>query len=191
MTLDPKTRKVFIPGTKGAVLTDTVGFIRRLPPHLISAFKATLEEFSAADIFLHVVDISNPNINRHIKVVNDLIEEFGWNEKPVIYVFNKIDLTPPSQKVIPSHCENYICVSAKTGDNTDHLLLKMKKAIEELSENIELFFPKEKEYKIYDLSRQAQILNREEGRTGTLCYIKIPANRTRHWKEYLLSKQNL
>ena len=127
MTLDPKTRKLFIPGTTEAVLTDTVGFIRRLPPHLISAFQATLEEFTAADILLHVVDISNPNIKRHIKVVKDLIEEFSWDEKPAIYVFNKADLISSIQGIIPPHCENHICVSAKTGYNTDSLLLKMKK----------------------------------------------------------------
>ena len=188
MTLDPKTRKLFIPGTRGAVLTDTVGFIRRLPPHLISAFKATLEEFTAADILLHVVDISNPHINRHIKV-NDLIEEFSWDEKPAIYVFNKTDIVSPAERIIPAHCENYICVSAKTGYNIDKLLLKMKKTIEGLSKNIELFFPKEKEYKIYDLARQAKILRKEEGSEGTLCYIKIPANKTSQWKEYLFSEK--
>ena len=188
MTLDPKTRKLFIPGIARAVITDTVGFIRQLPPHLVSAFKATLEESAVADIILHVVDISNPRRNQHIQVVEDLIEEFGWNDKPVIYIFNKTDLLPPAQQIIPPHCENRVCISAKTGHNISSLLFKMKEAIEKLSETAELFFPKEKEYEIYNLSRHAKILKKEEGSQGTLCYIKIPSNQTSQWNKYLLSK---
>ncbi len=191
MTLDPKTRKLFIPGTSGAVVTDTVGFIRQLPPHLISAFKATLEESAVADILLHVVDIANPKINEHIKVVDELVEEFAWSEKPVIYIFNKTDLLPPTERVIPSHCEKRVFISARTGHNMEKLLLKMKETIEELSETTELFFPKEKEYKIYDLSRQAKILKKEEASAGTLCYIKIASNQTNQWKEYLITKNKL
>ena len=188
MTLDPKTRKLFIPGTAGAVITDTVGFIRNLSPHLISAFKATLEESAAADIILHIVDISNPNRNKRIKVVDKLIEEFGWQEKPVIYAFNKTDLLSPSQQVIPPHCGNRVCISARTGHNIPALLSKMKETIDEQSETAELFFPKNKEYKIYELSRQAKILKKEEGSKGTLCYIKIPSDQTNQWKKYLLPK---
>ena len=163
MTLDPKTRKVFIPGIKEAVLTDTVGFIRNLPTHLISAFKATLEESATADVLLHVVDISNSHKQQHIKVVGDLIEEFGWSDKPVIYVFNKTDLVSAEQNLLPAHCENRVLISAKTGYNISALLQKMKNSIEELSETTELFFPKGKEYKIYDLSRSAHILKKEAG----------------------------
>ena len=190
MTLDPKTRKLFIPDTAGAVVTDTVGFIRHLPPHLISAFKATLEESATSDVILHVVDISNPNKDKHIKVVDELVEEFNWSDKPVIYVFNKMDLLPATQRIIPAHCENRIFISARTGYNMRALLLKMKEAIENLSETIELFFPKEKEHKIYDLSRHAKILKKEEGSTGTLCYIKIPSNQTGQWKNYFLPKRS-
>ena len=190
MTLDPKTRKLFIPDTSGAVITDTVGFIRNLPPHLIFAFKATLEESAVANFILHIVDISNPNRNQHIQVVDDLLEEFGWNEKPVIYIFNKTDILSPDQQILPPHCKNRVCVSARMGWNIPALLSKMKSAIEELSETAELFFPKDKEHKIYDLSRQAKILKKEEGSRGTLCYIKIPSDQTSQWKKYLLSKAN-
>ena len=187
MTLDPKTRKVFIPGIKEAVLTDTVGFIRNLPPHLISAFKATLEESAVADVLLHIVDSSNSNKKQHIQVVEALIEDLGWSDKPVIYVFNKMDLVS-SEQSLPHHCKSRVFISARTGYNIPVLLQKMKKVIEELCETAELFFPKEKEYKIYDLSREAHILKKEEGRAGTLCYIKIPSNQRNSWKEYMLPK---
>lgn len=90
-TLDPTSRKVYIKDIGSVIITDTVGFIKKLPPKLIEAFKATLEETSHADVLLHVIDISNKNFESHIKVVDDLIKEFSWQDKPVIYVFNKID----------------------------------------------------------------------------------------------------
>ncbi|MCY4321726.1 MAG: GTPase HflX, partial [Bdellovibrionaceae bacterium] len=129
MTLDPKTRKLFIPNGSPAVITDTVGFIRDLPTHLISAFKATLEESDVSDVILHVVDISNPKRNKHIQVVEKLIEEFGWNTKPVIYIFNKTDLLSPTERIVPAHCENFIFISARTGYNIPVLLQKMKSVI--------------------------------------------------------------
>ena len=187
MTLDPKTRKLFIPNGSPAVITDTVGFIRDLPTHLISAFKATLEESAVADVILHVIDITNPKRNKRIQVVKDLIEEFGWNKKPVIYVFNKTDLLPPTESRIPAHCENSVCISARTSYNIPSLLNKMKLAIQELSQTIELFFPKNKEHKIYDLSRKAQILQKESAIQGTYCRINIPADQVSHWEEFFIS----
>ena len=136
-----------------------------------------------------MVDISNPNISQHIKVVDDLVEEFAWNEKPVIYVFNKTDLISTTQRIIPPHCENRVFISARTGYNIELLLSKMKETIEKLSETKELFFPKQEEHKIYDLSRQAKILKKEEGSTGTLCYIKIASNQMGQWKKYLVSEK--
>src|SRR6185436_21120674 len=93
-TLDPTTRKVFLPDGPPAVVTDTVGFIRKLPPQLIEAFKATLEESAEADVLLHVVDLSSPNMIRQMEVVEKLIEDFGWAEKPILYIFNKADAAP-------------------------------------------------------------------------------------------------
>ena len=136
MTLDPKTRRFFIPGAppqnSQAVVTDTVGFIKDLPPHLISAFKATLEESATADVILHVADIASPQRDMQIKVVDDLIERFGWGEKPLIYVFNKIDLLPLSETVLPARCQNRAAVSALTGRNMESLAKKMREALNNL-----------------------------------------------------------
>ena len=178
MTLDPKTRKVFIPGVKSAVLTDTVGFIRNLPPHLISAFKATLEESDTADVILHIVDISSPQRNKHIKVVENLIEEFKWNQKPCIYVFNKTDLLSETEVVLPVHCQNRISISARTGYNVDKLLMKMRESLESLNTSLELYFPKEKEYEIYNLSRYTDIQKKRNQfpGDGLLCVYALPSN---------------
>ena len=190
MTLDPKTRKLFIPDSSPAVITDTVGFIRELPAHLIDAFKATLEESASADILLHVVDIANPRRNQHIQVVDRLIEEFGWGDKPIIYIFNKTDLLSPDEVVVPTHCKNSVWMSARTGHNSQKLLYKMKQAIEHQSIVKELFFKKSQEHKIYDLSRTAEILRKEQGRTGTYCRIKIPSNQIQSWEPYLLKNSS-
>ncbi len=188
MTLDPKTRKVFIPGVASAVMTDTVGFIRDLPPNLISAFKATLEELDTSDVLLHVIDISNPQMHNHIKVVDELVEEFGWYKKPVLYVFNKTDLVSETEVITPSHCQNRISISARTNYNLENLLLKMKEILENLNEPIELYFPKDKEYEIYELSRETTIQKKETGSKGTVCYVEMPSHQISKWKKYKIKK---
>lgn len=154
LTLDPTTRKVFIPGLSASVLTDTVGFIQNLPTNLISAFKATLEESSFADVLLHVIDLSNPNMQEQIHVVDQLIKEFKWDNKPIIYVYNKIDKAPPEKIFEIQDTSFHSMVSAKSGEGTHHLLKEMKRAYLSLNKKIELFFPKE--YKFDHLNYQAE-----------------------------------
>ena len=187
MTLDPKTRRLFIPGLhQEAVITDTVGFIRRLPPHLISAFKATLEETDTADLILHVVDSADPKRNHNIKVVDELIEEFQWNEKPILYLFNKADSLPLENRLPLPEKQNQVWISARTGWNLPVLLKKIKQIIQEADTKMELFFSKDQEHEIYELSRMAQILKKESHQKGTYCQIKIPTNKTKLWKKYLI-----
>ena len=186
MTLDPKTRKVFIPGIPQAVLTDTVGFIRDLPHHLIEAFKATLEESAEADILLHVIDSSSPQIDTQIKVVNSLIEEFKWNEKPIIHILNKSDLVSATKVNLSLQLRPKVSISARTGYGMGELLNKMKEAIEGLNQQVELYFPKEKEYEIYNLSRQAQIRKKETGKRGIVCYAHMTPLQISHWKKYII-----
>ena len=90
-TLDPTSRNYKLPNGQEIILTDTVGFIRKLPHHLIDAFRSTLEEAKFADIILHVVDISNPQADLHILTVYDTLRELGVKDKPVVTLFNKID----------------------------------------------------------------------------------------------------
>ena len=186
MTLDPKTRKVFIPGVHQAVLTDTVGFIRDLPHHLIEAFKATLEESAEADILLHVIDSSSPQIDKQIRVVNTLIEEFKWNEKLIIHVLNKSDLISRKEVNSSLNLNPRISISARTGYGIGELLKKMKESIESLSQSVELYFPKEKEYEIYNLSREAQIRKKESGKKGIVCYTYMTPLQISHWKKYII-----
>lgn len=184
-TLDPTTRKVFLPEIKNAVVTDTVGFIRKLPTHLIEAFKATLEESAEADILMHVIDLSSEQMDNQIEVVEKLITEFGWDKKPTIYVFNKLDKAKIektlSVKVFPR-----VFVSAVTGQGIDRLKEVMVETVKSQIEKKELYFQKKDEFKIYELGRDAQIVKQEATSSGTLVEVYMTENLISKWSEFIV-----
>lgn len=185
-TLDPTTRKVHLPdGPINAVLTDTVGFIRKLPPNLIEAFKATLEESAEADILIHVVDLSNPQMTRQVEVVEELIREFNWEAKPIIHVFNKADKAP-FEKQFHVRAFPRVFVSALTGEGIDRLKRTMAEQVQALFEDVELFFPKAEEHRIYELSRETQITKRESASSGTVCIARMTPGLLTRWKTFLV-----
>ena len=120
-TLDTTTRSLMLDNTQEILLTDTVGFIRKLPHHLVEAFKSTLEEARYADIILHVVDASNPNMDMQMHVVYDTLRELGAEGKPVITLFNKQDLLKEEGYQRDFQAEYSIPVSAKTGQGLEEL----------------------------------------------------------------------
>lgn len=184
-TLDPTTRKIFLPDAPPAVVTDTVGFIRKLPTQLIEAFKATLEESAEADVLLHIVDLSSPNMERQTEVVDELIKEFNWSDKKIIHVFNKCDVAPLDRqfrvKAYPR-----VFVSALTGQGIDQLKQLMAQVVTEMQTDVQLYFPRTEEYKIFDLSRDAQILRKETATEGTVCYTQLTASLLNRWREYIV-----
>jgi GTP-binding protein HflX len=184
-TLDPTTRKVFLPNCPPAVVTDTVGFIRKLPTQLIEAFKATLEESAEADILLHVVDLSSPAMARQMEVVEDLIKEFGWSDKPVIYVFNKLDVASVEARFRVKQYPR-VFVSALTGEGLEALKDAMVQKISELQMDVQLYFPRTEEHKIFDLSRETRILRKEPATEGTVCYAQLTPSMLNRWKDFLV-----
>lgn len=184
-TLDPTTRKVFLPEGPPAVVTDTVGFIRKLPPQLIEAFKATLEESAEADVLLHVVDLSSPNMSRQIEVVEQLIGEFGWENKRIIHVFNKVDAAP-MERQFQIKAYPRVFVSALTGQGLDQLKKLMVEAVQEIQEDVELYFPRTEEYRIFDLSRETRIVKKEQGSEGTVCYAQMTPALISRWRDFLV-----
>ncbi len=119
-TLDPTTRKLELETGESILLTDTVGFIRKLPHHLVKAFKSTLDEVVYADILLVVSDINDPEVREHLEVTKAVIEELGALDKPIIYVYNKCDLLEDISYAITA--ENSVCLSASNGNGIDALL---------------------------------------------------------------------
>lgn len=184
-TLDPTTRKVFLDDGPPAVVTDTVGFIRKLPPQLIEAFKATLEESAEADILLHVVDLSSPNMERQIEVVEGLIKEFKWQDKKIIHIFNKVDVAPIERQFRVKQFPR-VFVSALTGQGFDQLKRIMSDAINEMQTQVELYFSRQDEYRIYDLGREAKITKKEPATEGTICVAMLTPTMINKWKDFLV-----
>lgn len=158
-TLDPTARKFRISDTAEVVLSDTVGFIRKLPHHLTRAFRATLEELLYADLLLHVVDASNPEMGTHGLVVEEVIKNLGAGDTPRLCVFNKCDLVADK-----SHFENdedSVCVSAKTGDGFDELKEKICQALSMTSRRAEIEIPYAKSALLDILHREAKVISLE------------------------------
>jgi len=182
-TLDPTTRKAFLEPNTRCVVTDTVGFIDRLPHHLIEAFKSTLEESANADILLHVIDLANPFFEDQMAVVEKLIDEFKWTDQQLIHVFNKKDIAP-LQSRFKVKSEPRVFVSAETGEGITELKSAMKHAIEQMTVSMELVFPIEKQHLLYDLEKDVTELVKEPHRGGTLCRIQIIPSLMGKWSSF-------
>ena len=141
-TLDPTTRKSTLPGGETVLLTDTVGFIRKLPHHLIKAFKSTLDEVRFSDILLIVSDITDPEVPEHLEVTENIISELGAGDKPRIYVYNKCDKDEEQYYVFSN---NSVKISAKTGFGIDGLLAKIEQIIHENKKEYSLMIPYDKQ----------------------------------------------
>ena len=153
-TLDTTTRTLEISDTCTVLLSDTVGFIRKLPHHLVEAFKATLEELTFADLLLHVIDASNPEWRDQAAVVEELIAELGAEQTPRIDVFNKSDRY--TGDIVP-HGEDIVSVSAKTGQGLDELLAMIGKRLDTGAHRVILRIPYDKGGLVDMLHREAKV----------------------------------
>ena len=149
-TLDTTTRKLRVDEFTEVLISDTVGFIRKLPHHLIEAFKATLEELSYADVLLHVIDISNPDWEEQARIVDSLINQLGANETPCIRVYNKCD----AYVGILPHGEDIVCLSAKSGEGVQELVQSLSRLLDKGRHHVTLKIP-------YSSAGTADLLNRE------------------------------
>jgi len=125
-TLDPASRRLRFPREREVLVTDTVGFIRDLPPELVAAFRATLEELESADVFLHVVDASSPDLERRLAAVRRVLDEIGLGAIPEILVFNQIDRLPPGEGRALAAQHGAVAVSALRGAGLEELLLRVE-----------------------------------------------------------------
>jgi GTP-binding protein HflX len=141
-TLDPTTRQLALPDGRTLLVTDTVGFIRRLPHRLVEAFKATLEEVVVSDFLIHVLDVANPNVEHHFATTMEVLGELGAAGKPAITVFNKIDAADPKKLALlrARHPEAHF-ISVRTGEGLDPLLARCGELAIDDSEPVELLIP--------------------------------------------------
>lgn len=160
-TLDPTTRVLDLPGKQQILLTDTVGFIRKLPHHLIEAFKSTLEEAKYADIILHVVDASNPRKETHMHVVYDTLKQLGVENKKVITLFNKQDLCLDKEQLRDFQADHILNISARTGEGLEKVKEILEQTLREDQVYIERLYPYEQAGKISVIRKHGQVLQEE------------------------------
>jgi len=188
-TLDPTTRRLKLPTNQNVLLTDTVGFIRKLPHGLVEAFKATLEEVVQADLLLHVVDISHPQAEDQIQAVNTVLAEIGAAEKTTLMIFNKMD-RPHDAGVLNRLQERYphaAAISAVTGDGIASLLSEIGTQLRPKREFLELRVPHEQAAVIARLHQVGQVISRSYRGPAARFKARIPPHYHDEFAPYIVA----
>ena len=187
-TLDPTTRKVDLPGGSQVLVTDTVGFIRKLPHHLVKAFYSTLEETKYADMVLHVMDTSSPHLDAHQQVVHDTLQMLGASDKLTIAVLNKTDLCQEDSVHVITPVDVQVKISAKHGDNIQALLVEMENLLRDRMQEVELLIPYQEGQILSYVHDHGEGIQEEYQEEGT--YIKgyIPKDKYYHVESFSISK---
>ena len=187
-TLDPTTRRLRLPTNQNLLLTDTVGFIRKLPHGLVEAFKATLEEVVEADLLLHVVDASHPKAEDQIQAVNEVLHEIGASEKPLLMVFNKID-QPGAMDSLRGLLQRFpagVGVSARSGEGIAALLEELGTRLRPTRDFVRLRIPHDAAALIARLHEVAQVVERNyTGRAATF-KARIPPHLRAEFAGYIV-----
>ena len=180
-TLDTTTRRLRLDETQEVLLSDTVGFIRKLPTHLIEAFKATLEELSYADVLLHVIDISNPEWEAQARVVDGLIAQLGASETPCLRVFNKCD----AYIGILPHGDDIVCISARSGEGADALVSKLLEMLDRGKKQVKLEIPYSDAGLVDLLKRETAVIGIEYTDSGIIAEAVVTPDVLGRVKKYI------
>jgi GTP-binding protein HflX len=175
-TLDPTTRRLTLPGGAALLLTDTVGFVRRLPHRLVEAFKATLEEAVRADFLIHVLDISSPEYEAHWRTTLEVLEEIGAGEKPVLTVFNKLDACPDEavRHLARAVHPGSFFISARTGEGLDVLTAALSAKVAENHHPLRLRIPHDRHDFLGALHAVGGVLSEKHGAAGVEVEVLVP-----------------
>ena len=173
-TLDTTTRSKVLPNGEKVLLTDTVGFIRKLPHHLIQAFRSTLEEAKYADILVHVVDASNPDCEHQIKTVYETLKSLNVEDKPVITLLNKCDITDGTYILKDENADATIRISARTGYGLDEFMQKLQEIIMENRIELNKVFSYKDAGKIQLIREYGQLIKEEYTEQGIEVQAKVP-----------------
>lgn len=173
-TLDPTTRSLRLPSGQQILLTDTVGFINKLPHHLVEAFRSTLEEAKYADLILHVVDASNPQMEEQMLVVYDTLRRLGVTEKPVITAFNKMDRLDGAPYIHDFQADEVVRISARTGEGVEELLEGMVSLLREQKVYIERIYSYQDSAKLQMIRTRGELLGEEYKEDGIHVTAYVP-----------------
>ncbi|PSC70039.1 GTP-binding hflX [Micractinium conductrix] len=175
-TLDPTTRRVELPGGKGILFTDTVGFIQKLPTQLVAAFRATLEEIRDAALLLHVVDVSHPSAPAQIDAVNQVLEELGVGNLPTLHVWNKVDACadPDVVRAVAGRREATVCISGLTGEGLPDLLERISAKLADSMVGVHVLIPYAQGELVDEIHRTGVVSSAEFGAAGTEVRAHVP-----------------
>jgi GTP-binding protein HflX len=188
-TLDPTTRRLRLPTNQNVLLTDTVGFIKKLPHGLVEAFKATLEEVVQADLLVHVVDISHPLAQEQIDSVNAVLLEIGAADKPVLMVFNKVDqLSGGISAVMREKYPHAVCLSARTGEGVDALLAEIGTQLRPIRDFLDLRVPQEKAAVIARLHAVGQVVESRYSGKNARFKVRIPPHLRQEFAPFVVAE---
>ncbi|RME11690.1 MAG: GTPase HflX [Ardenticatenia bacterium] len=187
-TLDPTTRRVRLPEGREVLFTDTVGFIQKLPPDLVAAFRATLEEIHDAHILVHVVDISHPMAAAQIEAVESVLDDLGVAHKPIIQAWNKIDRVADRDAIEEEAARDpdIVVMSARTGEGLDHLLERVQGVLQDLFVEVDVLLPYAHGALLHEIHEQGTIESEEHTADGTRVHAYVPA-----WLAARLSQLNV
>lgn len=176
-TLDPTTRKLKLPSGNEVLLTDTVGFIRKLPHHLIEAFKSTLEEAKYADLILHMIDASNPEADTQMLIVYNTLRELGIEDKEVVSLYNKIDIMP-EDTILPRdfHAEHTLKISARTGEGLEEFKELVDKILRQQRIYLEKLIPYKDSAKLALIRKHGELELEDYREDGIYIKAMVPTN---------------
>lgn len=190
-TLDPTTRQLTLPNKQEIIITDTVGFIQRLPHQLIAAFRSTLEVVTEADLLVHVIDVSHELYKEQAAAVHDVLKEIGAETKPVITVYNKIDKLPPDSKLADRLAleEDTVCISAAKKLNLETLQQMIESHLKSKAVEVTLCIPYAETAKAAQLHETANVLEQEYTENGAVMKVILPVEDLEAYNEYILKSE--
>ncbi len=186
-TLDPTSRGIILEDMRTVLLVDTVGFIRKLPHHLVEAFKSTLEEAAVADVLLHVIDASNPQYESHIKVVDNVLADIGATGKPIIGVYNKCDKAEEIIAPINGY-DASVCISAKYKEGFSELLEKLAELAPGKKVKVKALIPYTEGSLLSDLHKKQKVLSEDYSAEGTVVELMVDEIGYQSIKEYIMTE---
>ena len=190
-TLDPTTRQLALPNKQEIIITDTVGFIQRLPHQLIAAFRSTLEVVTEADLLVHVIDVSHELYKEQAAAVHEVLKEIGAETKPVITVYNKIDKLPPDSKLADRLAleEDTVCISAAKKLNLETLQQMIESHLKSKAVEVTLCIPYAETAKAAQLHETANVLEQEYTENGAVMKVILAVEDLEAYNEYILKSE--
>jgi GTPase len=184
-TVDPTTRRLDLPGGERVLLSDTVGFVRKLPTQLVEAFRSTLEEVAEADLLVHVVDASAADPEAQMEAVHHVLREIGADEVPELLAFNKSDVAGDEVKRLLDRHRDSVSLSAVTGEGVDNLLEAVGERLRLLSRVVEMVVPYERGDVVAALHRQGEVLTEVHEADATRLRVRLPDPDVNRFADFL------